>query len=299
MSIITRYPAVPSRLLSIYAAVYDSTDGEPRDQLEAFSTPASLATRGASEEEEAGSSLFISALQEALRLRLVEEVEGRIRIASRPLEGRSRKRIGAEDAFKRAVTTTLFNPTLAQETEHAAFMLATSWLLRKSPLRPLSFSEAPQETLREDLGDHRDRTELTNLARYQNFLYWARYLGFASFVGFESERRIIPDPTQAIQAALPEIFSTQQAFDIEPFLGALNQILPVFEGGTAWLEVEAMKPIPSDDDDTLSIATSLALRRLADRNLIKLESVADARGRILQFGMETERVTRIRRADIQ
>ena len=299
MSIITTYPAVPSRLLSIYAAAYDATDGESRELLEAFSTPASLATRGAGDEEESGSSLFVSAFQEARRLKLIEENQGRIRIASPATEGNKRKRIGPEEAFRTAVSAVLFNPDLAQETEHSAFMLATAWLLGKNPLQPLNFSEPPQEMLREDLGDHRDKTELTNISRYQNFLYWARYLGFACFVGFETGRRVIPDPTRAIQSALPRIFDDQQALDIEPFLSSLNQVFPVFEGGTVWAELEAMRPQSANSDNTLSIATSLALRRLAERGVIRLESIADARGRILQFGIDTDRVSRIRRGEVQ
>jgi hypothetical protein len=153
--------------------------------------------------------------------------------------------------------------------------------------------------LRADLGEDGQRTELTNLARYQNFLYWARYLGFACFVGFENSTKVVPDPRKAIQSALPQIFSEQKALDIEQFLTALNRQYPVFEGGSAWTEVESMRVQTSNREDTLSIATSLALRELADRGELVFEAVADARGRILQYGQETERVSRIRRGTIQ
>jgi hypothetical protein len=299
MSIITTFPAVPTRLLSIFAAVYDSEDGESRDSLEAYSTPASLAKRGSSDEEESGSKLFGDAFKEARRLGILEESDGRIRAIKPPSESNSPKRMDADRAFRAAVIAVLFDPESAREAEHEAFMLAIAWLLGKTPLEPLAFSEAPQDMLRVDLGEHAQRTELTNLARYQNFLYWARYLGFACFVGSENGTKVFPDPTKAIQLALPQIFSEQQALDIEQFLIALNKQYPVFEGGSLWTEMESMKLHVSNSDDTLSVATSLALRRLTERGEITFEAIADARGRILQFGQETERVSRIRRGTIQ
>jgi hypothetical protein len=299
MSIITTFPAVPSRLLSIFAAVYDSEDGESKEVLEAYSTPASLAKRGSTEEEESGSKLFADAFKEARRLGIVEGDDGRIRAVKRALESPKSRRVDAEKAFRAVLISVLFNPDLARETEHESFMLAIVWLLGKTPLEPLSFSEPPQDILRADLGEDSQRTELTNLARYQNFLYWARYLGFACFVGFENSTKVVPDPRKAIQSALPQIFSEQKALDIEQFLTALNQQYPVFEGGSAWTAVESMRVQTSNSEDTLSIATSLALRELADRGELVLEAVADARGRILQYGQETERVSRIRRGTIQ
>jgi hypothetical protein len=299
MSIITTFPAVPSRLLSIFAAVYDSEDGESKEMLEAYSTPASLAKRGSSEEEESGSKLFADAFKEARRLGIVEDSEGKIRAIKGTFDSPKSRRVDAERAFRAALLSVLFNPDSARETEHEAFMLAIVWLLGKTPLEPLSFSEPPQDMLRADLGEDGQRTELTNLARYQNFLYWARYLGFASFVGFENSTKVVPDPRKAIQSALPQIFGEQKTLDIEQFLIALNQQYPVFEGGSAWTEIESMRVQTSSSEDTLSIATSLALRELADRGEIVLEAVADARGRILRYGQETERVSRIRRGTIQ
>ena len=299
MSIITTFPAVPTRLFSIFSAVYESEDGESRDQLEAYSTPASLAKRGSSDEEESGSKLFADAFKEARRLGILQEDDGRIRAIKASSDLRKSKRIDVETAFRAALIAVLFNPESARETEHESFMLAITWFLGKTPLEPLSFSEAPQDLLREDLGEQAQRTELTNLARYQNFLYWARYLGFACFIGFENGTKVIPDPMKAIQAVLPQIFTENPALDIEQFLTALNLRYPVFEGGSVWVEVDSMRPQGPSRGDTLSIATSLALRRLAERGEITFEEIADARGRILQFGHETKRVSRVRRGAIQ
>jgi len=60
-------------------------------------------------------------------------------------------------------------------------------------------------------------------------------------------------------------------------------------------ELDAMRTWTDTNENRLSIATSLAMQRLADRGAITLESVADARGRILDFEVETARVSQIRR----
>jgi hypothetical protein len=295
MSIITTFPAVPSRLFSIYAVLADSEDGELRQQVEAWATPPSLASRGGGDDEEASSALFTSALQEARKLRIVEEIGDRLRV---PAEARGvgKNRAEWEVEFRRYVSGVLFDRTRAAEAEQNTFMLAIAWLLSKDPLQPLKFSEAPQGMLKADLGEAEwEKTQLTNRSSYQNFLYWARYLGFATFVGDGSVRRVFPDPTIAIAENLPRIFGDQPLLDIESFLSELSNIFPVFERGAVRAELDAMRPQSSSDEDRLSIATSLALQRLADRGELSLESVADARGRILDFGIETARVSRIRR----
>jgi hypothetical protein len=47
MSIVTNFQAVPSRLLSVYAAVAETENGVLRENLESWATPPSLSTRGA------------------------------------------------------------------------------------------------------------------------------------------------------------------------------------------------------------------------------------------------------------
>jgi hypothetical protein len=195
---------------------------------------------------------------------------------------------------------TLFDPARAAETQQGGFMIALSWFLSSNPLRPMNFSEAPQNGLKAEVGEYASKTELTSLHRYQNFLYWARYLGFATIVGGGSDaedvtsRRAIPDPLKAIESALPEIFADTNDLPIEHFLRRLAAIFPVFETGSVRQEFEAMRLTPvADGDKRLSIATSLALQRLVDRQRLTMTSVADAAGRILDFGSREGRASRV------
>lgn len=296
MSIITTAAAVPSRLLSIYAALAESENGQPRDRIEAWSTPPSLSTRaGGGDEEEGSTTLFSTALQEAIHLGLVEVVDDRLRV---PAEARGTGRKGdREDEFRSYVMRTLFDPPRAAQARQDGFMLALAWFLTKSPLRPLSFSEPPQNLLRADLGDRAEGIEIGNLNRYQSFLYWAWYLGFATIVGDGVVRRALPDPARAIAAVLPTVFAEQAEWPIDVFMARLSAILPVFEGGSVRQELEAMRLTPTTESaDRLSPATSIALQRLADRRRIALAAVADANPRrILDHGVARGLVTHVRR----
>lgn len=299
MSIITTAQAVPSRLYSIYASLFDSTNGESKERLEAWSTPPSLSSRGGNEDGDAATTLFSNTLVEARRLGLIEEVGDKLRIAT-DARGDRGKRRESEGQFHEYLLRTLFDPMRAEETQQRGFMLALSWFLTLSPLVPLGFADAPQNKLNEELGGQYDKTELTNVNRYQNFLYWARYLGFATMVGGrgaddgKDARYAFPDPLRAIEYALPAIFAKEAELLIGTFMERLAAIFPVFEGGTVRNEINLMSgSLPSESDQKLSPATSVALQRLQDRQRIVMNSRADAPIAILDFGVRKSRVSHI------
>ena len=303
MSIITTAQAVPSRLFAIYAALFDSENGEVKGRIESWATPPSLSARGADEDGESSTTLFSNTLQEARKLGLIEEIDDKIRLAA-DARGSGKKGQECESYFRDYLQRTLFDPARASETQQAGFMFALTWFLSANPLRPMTFSDGPQIALRLEIGDHANKTELTSINRYQNFLYWARYLGFATIVGGRDaddsiSRRAIPDPLRAIEVALPSIFADEAELPIEVFLNRLSAILPVFEKGSVRKGYEAMLLNPTPDAmHRLSIATSIALQRLADRQRILLASVADAPSRVLDFGIREDRVSHVSRRGI-
>jgi hypothetical protein len=298
MSIITIAQAVPSRLFSIYAALYESSAGELKDRLEASATPPSLRTRGGDEDGELVTTLFKNTLTEARRLGLVEEVEDRLRI---PNDVRSSVHgvVGRETKFRDHLLKVLFNTVLAEDAQQSGFMLALSWFLTNSPLIPLGFSTPPQNQLEKKLGTQYSRTELTSLSRYQNFLYWARFLGFATIVGRDNEdgkdtRWVFPDPLVAIDSALLKVFSDDSELSVEIFMARLCNIYPVFEGGTARQEIDSMLGVsPYVDDRKLSQSTSVALQRLQDRQRLNLVSRSDAPMVIFDLGTSERRVSHV------
>lgn len=293
MSIVTNFQAVPSRLFSIYAAVAEAQNGLLREQLEAWATPSSLSKRGGNEEEGGATALFSNSLNEARRLGLVEDEGDRLRLP-KTADGGARRNVDSQSAFQSRMREVLFDPQRAAETGQTGVLYALAWLLTKNPLHPVSFSDAPQNQLREDLGEFAVKAELGSTSSYQNLLYWARYLGFAVVVGDGSTRRAFPDPTCAILAVLEQALPNQSWVEVDLFLSRLAAIYPVLDGGSVREELESMRTMHQATDDRLSISLSLALQRLADRGSISLEAVADAKARILDFGGSTKRASHIR-----
>ncbi len=300
MSIVTTAQAVPSRLFAIYTSLFNSANGEVKERVESWATPPSLSGRGTDEDGESSTTLFSNTLQEARRLGLVEEADDKLRLTA-DARGSGKRGHDIESYFHDYLKRTLFDPARAIETQQDAFMLALAWFLSTNPLKPMGFSEGPQIALKIEIGDHANKTELTSINRYQNFLYWARYLGFATIVGWRDtddpgSRRAIPDPARAIEVALPAIFADDDELPIEVFLGRLSAIFPVFEKGSIRKDYEQMRLTPPVDVAyRLSIATSIALQRLDDRQRITLSSVADAPARVLDFGVREGRVSHVAR----
>jgi hypothetical protein len=294
MSIVTNFQAVPSRLLSVYAAVVEVENGVLRAHLESWATPPSLSTRGGGDEDGGSTALFTNSLSEARRLGLVEERGDRL-IVPEAARGRGGRNADLQAHFLSYLRETLFDPERAAAAGQAGVLIALAWFLTKSPLEPVGFSDAPQNQLRDDLGQFSEETELGSTSSFQNLLYWARFLGFATVVGDGSNRRAFPDPLRAISAVLDKVLPEKNWVDMDVFLARLAAIYPVLEGGSVREEVEANRAAPAAIDGTLSIASSLALQRLADRGSISLSVVADAKARILDFGGSTKRVSRIRR----
>lgn len=294
MSIVTNFQAVPSRLLSVYAAVAETENGVLRENLESWATPPSLSTRGGGDEDGVSTALFTNSLSEARRLGLVEEDGDRL-IVPDSARGKAGRNADLQAHFLSYLRETLFDPERAASAGQAGVLIALAWFLTKSPLQPVGFSDAPQNQLRTDLGQFAERAELGSTSSFQNLLYWARFLGFATVVGDAGSRRAFPDPSRAISAVLDRVLPDNSWVDIDVFLTRLAAIYPVLEGGSVREEVEASSTAPPANDGRLSVASSLALQRLADRGSISLDVVADAKARILDFGGSTKRVSRVRR----
>lgn len=294
MSIVTNFQAVPSRLLSVYTAVAEAENGVLRENLESWATPPSLSTRGGGEEDGGSTALFTNSLSEARRLGLVEENGDRL-IVPEAARGKGGRNADLQAHFLSYLRETLFDPERAASAGQAGVLIALAWFLTKSPLQPVGFSDAPQNQLRTDLGKFAERAELGSTSSFQNLLYWARFLGFATVVGDAGSRRAFPDPSRAISAVLDRVLPDNNWVDMDVFLTRLAAIYPVLEGGSVREEVEASSTVPPANDGSLSVASSLALQRLADRGSISLDVVADAKARILDFGGSTKRVSRVRR----
>ncbi|UWU92945.1 protein DpdG [Bradyrhizobium sp. CB1015] len=294
MSIITTAPAVPNRVLALYASLLASPTGDRKQRFESLATPPSIHGRGASEEGEGTTTLFSSTIREAKLLGIFEEDEERIKVSE---EARSKgTKRDPEARLKSHLIRVLFDPERAEEAKQRGFMTALAWFLRQNPLVPMEFGAPPQSEIAKDLGEHAHRTELTNLNTWQNFVYWARFLGFATMTGSKESKWVVPDPMHAIRDVLTDVFGEDEELPIDAMMAGLARIYPVFEGGDVRREVEDWSSaVPeSPSERRLSVATSLALQRLHTKGRISLIARADASSAIMPLGTSERRVSHVR-----
>lgn len=114
---------------------------------------------------------------------------------------------------------------------------------------------------------------ISNDTRWNTFQRWACSLGFA---WRSPSRRLIPDPTPAVRDSLPSIFESESTLDGPSFIATLGTRLPVLEHGLYRQFVEENRNRRSDSRETLSAATTDALRRLEAGGYLEFEDRADA-----------------------
>ena len=156
----------------------------------------------------------------------------------------------------------------------ADFVRGAAWLLAQDIYGlPKPWSGAA-ETLHNEQTSA-DKKIVENDVRWNGLRYWMRYLGFAT--GDSGAFQV--DPTIAVKTALPTIFGSRTALPASEFIAALASNLPVLDFGMYRHEVEEiLNPVAwrHPEEGHLSMSLSLALRRLALDNVIRLEGKADA-----------------------
>ena len=252
MSVIGTVVAVPNRLQILWTMLRDAgANGIERERLKRLVVPTSLDT-GESSEGESGTSLFDESLNELTRSGFAKFVKKRV-----SLDG------PASGDFLECVDRTLLAPDIDVDTERGYLAGAISWFLTREPTKPLSWGSAPLDALRADFGENSNTFDITNLSRWQNFAYWARFLGYATFVEIGGHPTVLPDTKTALCRHMDAALPAKKETPIGTFLKRLATITPVFEGGAARSSIEnRLADNRQRATRELSLATSLALRRL-------------------------------------
>lgn len=155
----------------------------------------------------------------------------------------------------------------------ADFVRGAAWLLAQD-IYGLPTSWVAVERLQNEQAAA-DKKISENDVRWNGLRFWMRYLGFAT--GDSSAFQV--DPTIAVKAVLPKIFGTRGDLPAQEFITALASRLPVLDFGQYRQSVEEMLNRAAwrpPEKGHLSMSLSLAMRRLALDNVIRLEGKADA-----------------------
>lgn len=132
---------------------------------------------------------------------------------------------------------------------------------------------------------------ISNDTRWNAFQRWACSLGFA---WRSPSGRLVPDPTPVVRESLPSIFGSESTLSGPSFVETLGAQLPVLESGAYRRFVEENWSRSSNSRETLSTATTDALKRLEVEGHLTFEDRADAPKVILVDGSTFSHVSRLR-----
>ena len=281
MSVITSLTATPNRMKIVWDYLGNrGPHGVRAEELQRLIGPSSLHS-GRAQDEDSGSGTTIGdgVIGEMRNLGLITRVEdGTIRIASGDQTEHG-------NVFLRLLERRLLDPVEAKQYGQGAFPSAMAWFLAQDPVNPLEWGQNHSRTVLDDCGEDTGSFELTNLARCQQFVYWARYLGFAWRLQIERTKEVvIPDPAPAILRNLRKVIIVNQRRPIMEVMSEISDVLPVLEGGVARDDLEShLTSEKQRPDKHLSRSTSFALERLERDGQISLQRLADAEAVNLQL----------------
>ncbi|XXX76049.1 protein DpdG [Sorangium sp. So ce134] len=145
---------------------------------------------------------------------------------------------------------------------------------------------------RQQFGESQKTWLFSNDTRWNTFVRWAVYLGFAWRFGQKTDKQtqtlLVPDPTEAIRETLPVVFSRNKELSMPEFLEVLAERLPVLDGGLhrqAVLDRINVGSVPLAEGDTLTTSLAHVLFRLEAEQVIELRNESDTAKRM--FPVET------------
>lgn len=304
MSVLNNFPAIPSRIaIACEYLHFLGAKGDLRDSVERQLSPLKKAESDETESSDGktdGRTISSFVIDELLKLGLSSLDEQRVlRLDNNYLSMDVSEGHWAE-SLRQVLLTKMVFPEQAEKSDQASMPDAISWLLIQDPYGRLPFSGgAHAELIVRQLGQQDPlRTAIGNNQRFQNLIYWARYLGFAERValkiGGSAVDMIVPDPTEALARIMPGIFMGQRELPIQAFLQRAAEFCPVLDGGSARVGLEE-RLLEGFEPKVrcLSRTMSLALFRLQARNVLKLEKPSDAHAWLLDLGKAQESVSHV------
>lgn len=296
MSVISNFPAMPNRIL--IAAEYLLQFGEKGaewDSVEGQLSPLRHKQEDDAPEEKSGKSMAEDVLREMDRLGMFARPDpGSIALHPDLLQAGEGQQW--EGMVRDRLASALTGPERAQQCGQEEFVDALAWLLVQDPFSPLPWKGEHVSRIIDQVGEADAlRTVIGNDQRFQNLVYWARWLGFAERIGRTgAAEAVVSDPTEAVARALPGVFRDARELSVQAFVQRLGAAVPVLDGGAARRALlNRLRDDYHPDEKTLSRALSLALKRLDLRGAIQLLKPSDALFWLLDLGRSTQPVSHI------
>jgi hypothetical protein len=270
VSVITNLPVVPSRIAILYHFLQMYEKGLSSDELKMYLAPRALQSRGG--DEGPATTIADAVLREAKTLGLVEDgEEDGVRV---PQERRGMSDSALRDYLEAKLLTE------AEQYGQRLFPYVLSWFLAQDPAAPLVFSANLRQQAETECGPQigmQVGSELSNHSRFENFVYWARYLGYCWRLQVANQGMVVPDPTAVLERHLLSMLKQRIEVTVEGLLDVLGDLSPVLDGGRVREELEGVLPLEKQRvEGALSRTTSLGLLQLERKGVITLERRHDA-----------------------
>ncbi len=162
---------------------------------------------------------------------------------------------------------------------------ALSWFLtfpaNESPIQMEGQQRAAKDLQERDFGPRQGTGDdeeaggwpIGNPTRWNAFRWWSSSLGFA----WVSPRgHLVPDPTRAIRAVLPDVVGSASELTAREFIDKLALSLPVLDFGRYRSFIEDNWQRPRSEQQRLSPPLSEALERLRSAGALTFDDRADA-----------------------
>jgi len=296
MSVISSFPAMPNRIaIACEYILALGGDGGQRDEIIKNLSPFS---KGDADDDNeisvGGKTMAHSVIDEMENLELIRINENGNLSLNKYFLGGKKTSYDWQSLLQPILRERLTDFSRISQFKQEDVGDALSWFLSQDPFKPIAKSRQHADFLREQLQDN-DPLLVTigNDSRFQNLLYWARYLGFAEWISIGDNDLAIPDPSRAINDYLPTIFQSKKILSIDEFVSRLAKLCGVFEGGSIRQELEQRLKSAFREERHFSRSTSLGLARLENQGSILLIKESDAGSWILDLGKEQMPITSI------
>lgn len=301
MSVISNLVAQPNRIIiaSEFALSFGEKGGSMADFEKLLSpmSPSQSQGDGVTDgDERSGSTIAKGVLAELLRLDILERLDNDL-VRVRGALTSDRRTIDWAERLKDYLFPILTRSDLAGQRGQGDMPEALCWLLQQSPAQPLGFSAGKHYNIlfSQMVSDDPLCSNIATDARYQNLIYWARFLGLAERIAVkQTAEMVIADPTRAIAPRLSTIFGDEHQLTIQTFLHRLATHIPILDGGEVWQNMQGRLKEPMQAKEKhISQATSFSLLRLQRAGKIQIEGLSDAAGWVLEVGRETKSISHI------
>jgi len=163
-----------------------------------------------------------------------------------------------DDALPNVLAKLLLTPKLGQNTN--GFAVLCAWLLHQ-PIANMPTDRGGLKGALEGQGLSLAELQVQSDARWDNVVYWARYLGLVRQLRDEPCAGLLPDPSDFLRRHLGTLLPAGEEVDVSTFRQKLGSVCPVLDGGS--VRTTLLKSIsPEWPERQLSEALSFAIERL-------------------------------------